>query len=72
MHQSKPTGNTAALSLVNRQKKLLQNDTFIVSFTVPHIEAGAVIFPLIFLRNLTDDTASVSKELHYLVFKEYL
>jgi hypothetical protein len=49
----------------------MQNGTFIVSLIVPHLEAGTVIFPLIFLRNLTDDTASVSKELGYLVFREY-
>jgi hypothetical protein len=50
---------------------LLQNDSFIVSFTVPHLEKGTVIFPLIFLRNLTDDTASDTRELGYLVFREY-
>jgi len=53
------------------KETLLPNDTFIVSFTVAHLEAGTTIFPLISLRNLRDGTASVSKELGYFIFREY-
>jgi len=46
---------------------LLQNDTFVIVSLFHWRQAQWYAF----LRNLTDDTVSVSKELGYLVFREY-